>query len=73
MRSKALIAAAGAVALAGSPALGRDASVARASAPAESASEMSGSNSTGLIVGVVAIALAVFLAMSGGGDEPDSP
>ena len=73
MRSKALVAAASAVALATSPALGRDVSLARASAPAESPSEISGGSSVGLIVGVVAVALAIFLAMSGGSDQPDSP
>ena len=72
MPGKAVLAAAGALALAASPAVAQDAGAARASVPAESVNEMGGDSSTALIIGIVALALAIFLAFDSGG-APDSP
>ena len=71
MPGKVILAAAGALALAASPVIAQDAGV-RASAPTESADDLGGGASTALIVAIVAIALAIFLAADSGG-APDSP
>jgi hypothetical protein len=71
MRMGSLLAVIGAFSLSTAPAFAAPAE--RVAAPVEAQSDLGGGMSPALIIGIIALGLAIFLAVDGGSDDPDSP